>query len=646
MSLCPRWLMACGCALGLLAGSSPLAQVATEIENPYAVCAHLARGGEHQIARDELRLMKAAGIGWARTDFDWSGVEKKQGEWTFDHLDETVQWAEAAGVKILPILDYDVAWARPAYKHPDLWLEYVRRVVTRYKARLRHWEVWNEQNLEGFWREKPAPANYAKLLKATYREIKAIDPELTVLIGGFAGIPWPFIEGVYAAGGGPFFDVMNVHPYRYPARPGPGKLFRDLERLRATMATHGDGDKPIWITEIGWPTHADPIDMGALMKGIVKSGLHAIDPTRKTWSVAMLDDREYPRGFTAEGAETARRMLQPTPVRTVALADLPALDPAVTQVLVMPPDEAFPGPQFGAIESFVRRGGVVVLWSGVPLYYEMKPTADGKWAPAGASEGFRQRLHIGWEAWWTKDGVPKEIKQVRAARDWDGSLPFPAKSPVASRFLTPSALAAGDRFVPLIQAQAGEYMGTVAAAYALDSDLKGGVIVSTFRRIGRNVTAERQGMICPRAYLVALQAGVERMFWYEFQAVEHDPFYNEHHFGMVHRDLSPKPAYTAVTGLTRARPAGSKPVETAWRDGKGLYFPHWQRPDGQLAWALWRDTGSAACTLRVTGTIAQAFDHLGRPRPVALKNGGATIEINESILYLVGPESVVVTPVE
>ncbi|MBT7298548.1 MAG: hypothetical protein HN849_03500 [Victivallales bacterium] len=46
------------------------------------------------------------------------------------------------------------------------------------------------------------------------------------------------------------------------------------------------------------------------------------------------------------------------------------------------------------------------------------------------------------------------------------------------------------------------------------------------------------------------------------------------------------------------------------------------------------------------GWARTAFDHLGRPRPVALKNGRATIEINESILYLVGPESVVVTPVE
>ena len=54
-----------------------------------------------------------------------------------------------------------------------------------------------------------------------------------------------------------------------------------------------------------------------------------------------------------------------------------------------------------AIEAFVRKGGVLVLWSGVPLYYRMVRKPDGAWDRQGAGETFRQRLHIGWEAWWT-----------------------------------------------------------------------------------------------------------------------------------------------------------------------------------------------------------------------------------------------------
>jgi hypothetical protein len=381
-----------------------------------------------------------------------------------------------------------------------------------------------------------------------------------------------------------------------------------------------------------------------MMKGIIRSGLKAIDPAREQWSVAMLDDPTYGRGFTAESADTAREMFLPTRVGSVRLADLATLDPAEVQVLLMPPDEAFPGPQFAAIQDYVRRGGVVVLWFGVPLYYEMVPDAQGGWLQKGADEKFRRSLHIGWEAWWIKEGVPETSKKVVAADGWDKALPFPEKCPEATRFLNGGAMAKGDRFIPLVRVQEGDYQGTVAAAYALDSDLKGGVIVSTFRSLGRNVSVDRQGMICPRAYLIALQAGVEHMFWYEFQAVEIDPYYNEHHFGMVHADLSPKPAYTALVALTRLRPSGSKTGVGEWRNGDGVYFPHWTRPDGETVWAVWRALGSGDCTIQVAGSVKGSYDHLGKERPLALKGGRATFELDESILYLVGPKQLTVLP--
>ena len=218
---------------------------------------------------------------------------------------------------------------------------------------------------------------------------------------------------------------------------------------------------------------------------------------------------------------------------------------------------------------------------------------------------------------------------------------------IPTRFLTDSALKPGDTFVPLAVSSDKDYTGVSAAAYALNSDMEGGVIVTTFSSFGRNVTQDRQGQICPRAYLIALQAGIQRMFWYEFQAVEHDPFYNEHHFGMVHRDLSPKPAYTAVKALTRARPAGSQNAKHNWRSEDGaFYFPHWRRPDGKMAWALWKAERSQSCSLAITGSVTEAFDHLGAPVTVSVRNGEVQIDVTESILYLVGPENVAVTVID
>ena len=227
--------------------------------SPYGICEHISRGGEHEnYARKELPMIKGAGIQWVRTDFDWSGVEKRKGEWNFKSLDETVGWAEANGINILPILDYDVAWATPAYKHLDEWLEYVRKTVTRYQSSLKYWEVWNEENGPGMWRDKPNPANYVILLKATYEEIKKINPDIKVLIGGFVGVPFEFIEGVYKAGGKDYFDIMNFHPYRAKS-PEAGQLYEDIRKLVALMEKYGDGNKPMWITEIGYATHKVPV---------------------------------------------------------------------------------------------------------------------------------------------------------------------------------------------------------------------------------------------------------------------------------------------------------------------------------------------------------------------------------------------------
>ena len=212
-------------------------------QSPYGICAHVSRYGDHELAERQFQMMRQAGIRWARTDFDWTTVQPRQdGPWDFSMIDRTVQWAEEGGITILPILAYDVAWARPAYKHLDLWRDYVRKTVTRYKGRLLYWEVWNEPDLEQFWQDTPDPANYTLLLKAAYEEIKAVDPSAKVLLGGVSGIPMEFIKGIYEAGGGAFFDIMNVHPYRYPLTPEASPLKEELHKLRQLMAQYGDAE--------------------------------------------------------------------------------------------------------------------------------------------------------------------------------------------------------------------------------------------------------------------------------------------------------------------------------------------------------------------------------------------------------------------
>jgi polysaccharide biosynthesis protein PslG len=59
-----------------------------------------------------------------------------------------------------------------------------------------------------------------------------------------------FLESLYQAGARPFFDVCNTHPYVLPEE-GAGKMMAWTRDTLAVMARHGDGQKPLWLTEVG-----------------------------------------------------------------------------------------------------------------------------------------------------------------------------------------------------------------------------------------------------------------------------------------------------------------------------------------------------------------------------------------------------------
>ena len=183
---------------------------------PYGICENIAmdyNGSHDKFTHGELDLMKEAKIDWVRTDFDWSRIQPKKGEWDFKVVDESVQWAEESGVTVLPILNRSSPWASPAYRNIDEWLEFVRMTVSRYKGRLHYWEVWNEENLSSSQDKITDPILYAYFLKRTYQEIKKADPGSKVLIGGLSCIPYDYLEAFYKAEGKGAFDIMNIHPY-------------------------------------------------------------------------------------------------------------------------------------------------------------------------------------------------------------------------------------------------------------------------------------------------------------------------------------------------------------------------------------------------------------------------------------------------
>ena len=122
------------------------------------------------------------------------------------------------------------------------------------------------QDEGNFWRGAPEPGAYAALLRAAYPQIKAADPNVTVVTGGMVGNNYEFLSDVYANGGGGSFDAVGVHtdtaclltsPAEYYREPN-GRVgrysFTGYREVHDVMTANGDGGKRIWMTEIGWNT--------------------------------------------------------------------------------------------------------------------------------------------------------------------------------------------------------------------------------------------------------------------------------------------------------------------------------------------------------------------------------------------------------
>ncbi len=209
--------------------------------------------------------IKDAGIKWVRAGagcsaLDWGAVEKERGVFDWTNADAEVNgWIRDEGVDLLVILGYTPKWASsgpngensaPPRSLKD-WTDFVHAVVSRYKGKVKYWEVWNEPDI-GFW--TGTIEQYSDLLKSAYVAAKKADPECKVVFGGTAGVNLPFIERVYDTGGQYFFDVMAVHPYQWGETFDDAWFTLQLRNLRDLMDKRRDLHKEIWLTELGWST--------------------------------------------------------------------------------------------------------------------------------------------------------------------------------------------------------------------------------------------------------------------------------------------------------------------------------------------------------------------------------------------------------
>ena len=267
-----------------------------------------------------MQAVREAGGDFVVAVISWEDVEPTPNYLYWEKPDALLRAAEFYGVGVVARLDRPPAWALddsgPTPWSLDAYANFVRRVAARYGDRLDGVIIWNEPNLALEWHgEVPDAEAYVALLKAGYEASKAVAPELPVAGGGLAFTAGDGVNGVndlvyfdsmLQAGAAAYFDVLALHAYGFghpPTElPAIDRLnFRRLELHQQLMRDYGDttgdlagdggengGDKPIWITEMGWRTSApDPADQWQVVTPRQQAG----------YSLAALGfiERNYPQ---------------------------------------------------------------------------------------------------------------------------------------------------------------------------------------------------------------------------------------------------------------------------------------------------------------------------------------------------------------
>ncbi|MCM8527650.1 MAG: endo-1,4-beta-xylanase [Lentisphaeraceae bacterium] len=227
------------------------------------------------------------GLGWSRwyPHTKWDSIQP-EGPDKFNFPDKVVDLLENKGISMNFVL-YSLPkwvkgkhhnlpkdmqdWGRDDKRWQDLsietyWDKYVKTMVNRYKTRAIAWEIVNEPVFENW-----DPRIYKNFIERTYRQIKKIDPKLTVMIDACYGIN-DFNYKFLKEGGTDCWDVYTWHNYSVFPFSTYGHIqsmfngFKELGRKKPAE---------IWFNE-GWAHTPSSID----------DGVHSVIGTRSPAIVA------------------------------------------------------------------------------------------------------------------------------------------------------------------------------------------------------------------------------------------------------------------------------------------------------------------------------------------------------------------------
>ncbi len=208
----------------------------------------------------DMKVMKAAGVKFLRFGMGWDHIETAKGEFNWSFWDQFVKIAvDKYGMTLIPYFCYTPKWNSTGdtsnyWNHTPMdyneFGKFVYEAVSRYKDKIKSWEIWNEADIPDFW--SGDVKDYAKLLKIGSEAVRKADPKAIVVL---AGLAWNtnFTYALFHDYGiSKFVDVVNIHSYNETWSGLPLEhLYDHIERISDIVRQYGN-HQSIWLCEVGY----------------------------------------------------------------------------------------------------------------------------------------------------------------------------------------------------------------------------------------------------------------------------------------------------------------------------------------------------------------------------------------------------------
>ncbi len=212
-----------------------------------------------------LNVLSQTGVDYLRDHATWGRSEDEKGKpFLPQYYVDFVDKASSFKIKSLNILCYsnkfyDGGGYPKSPEAVEAYARYAETLVSGLKGKCRLYQVWNEWDggcgMKGF-AGQGTPKSYMTLLKATYPRIKAADPS-AVVISNSVCTGDKFLKDLLKLDLLKHCDAIGFHTYNFAKERTPEKWYERMQGVdQFVKEANGGKEFPLYITEMGWPTHA------------------------------------------------------------------------------------------------------------------------------------------------------------------------------------------------------------------------------------------------------------------------------------------------------------------------------------------------------------------------------------------------------